>query len=84
MGTLLAFAMVCVAVLILRIKQPGLDRPYKTPFIYFVAPAGALFNVFLMSYVRIHTWYAFLIWGAIGVLVYFLYSRKHSHLHPKG
>jgi APA family basic amino acid/polyamine antiporter len=84
MGTLLAFSMVCVAVLILRIKQPGLDRPYKTPFIYFVAPAGALFNVFLMSYVRIHTWYAFLIWGAIGVLVYFLYSRRHSHLHPKG
>ncbi|MEN9949199.1 MAG: hypothetical protein RL106_2022 [Bacteroidota bacterium] len=84
MGTLLAFAMVCVAVLILRIKQPNLDRPYKTPFIYFVAPAGALFNVFLMSYVRAHTWYAFLIWGAIGVLVYFLYSRRHSHLHPKG
>ncbi|MFM7769506.1 MAG: APC family permease [Bacteroidota bacterium] len=83
MGTLLAFAMVSIAVLILRIKQPNLDRPYKTPFIYFVAPAGALFNIFLMTYVRIHTWYAFLIWGALGVLVYFLYSRRNSHLHPK-
>jgi APA family basic amino acid/polyamine antiporter len=83
MGTLLAFALVSVAVLILRIKQPNLERPYRTPFIYFVAPAGALFNIFLMTYVREHTWYAFLIWGAIGVAVYFLYSRRHSHLHPK-
>lgn len=83
MGTLLAFAMVSVAVLILRIKQPDLERPYRTPFIYFVAPAGALFNIFLMTYVRAHTWYAFLIWGAVGVAVYFLYSRRHSHLHPK-
>ncbi len=83
MGTLLAFAMVSVAVLILRIKQPNLERPYRTPFIYFVAPAGALFNIFLMTYVREHTWYAFLIWGAVGVAVYFLYSRRHSHLQPK-
>jgi APA family basic amino acid/polyamine antiporter len=83
MGTLLAFAMVCLAVLILRIKQPELDRPYKTPFIYFVAPMGVAFNIFLMSQVRENTWYAFLIWGAVGVIVYFLYSRKNSHLHPK-
>jgi APA family basic amino acid/polyamine antiporter len=81
MGTLLAFAMVCVAVLVLRIKQPHLDRPYKTPMVYVIAPLGAGFNVFLMSYVRIHTWYAFLIWGALGILVYFLYSRKHSKLN---
>jgi APA family basic amino acid/polyamine antiporter len=81
MGTLLAFAMVCIAVLILRIKQPHLERPYKTPFIYLVAPLGAGFNFFLMSYVREHTWYAFLIWGAIGILVYFLYSRRNSNLN---
>jgi APA family basic amino acid/polyamine antiporter len=81
MGTLLAFAMVCVAVLILRIKQPHLERPYKTPLIYIVAPLGASFNVFLMTYVREHTWYAFIIWGIIGVLVYFLYSRRNSNLN---
>ena len=81
MGTLLAFAMVCMAVLMLRVKQPELDRPYKTPFIYFVAPMGVAFNLFLMSYVRENTWYAFLIWGTLGVIVYFLYSRKNSNLN---
>lgn len=81
MGTLLAFAMVCLAVLILRVKQPELDRPYKTPFIYFVAPMGVAFNIFLMSQVRENTWYAFLIWGTLGVIVYFLYSRKNSNLN---
>ena len=83
MGTLLAFAMVCIAVLILRVKQPALERPYKTPWVYLVAPLGAGFNLFLMSQVRINTWYAFIIWGSIGILVYFLYSRRHSHLHSK-
>ena len=81
MGTLLAFAMVCLAVLILRKKEPGLDRPYKTPWVYFVAPMGVLFNIFLMTQVRIHTWYAFMIWCGLGVLVYFLYSRKNSNLN---
>jgi APA family basic amino acid/polyamine antiporter len=83
MGTLLAFSMVCLAVLILRVKEPGLDRPYKTPAIWFVAPAGVLFNIFLMTQVRIQTWYTFIIWGVLGVLVYFLYSRRHSNLEPK-
>ena len=78
---LLAFAMVCLAVLILRVKQPELERPYKTPFIYFVAPMGVAFNIFLMSQVRENTWYAFLIWGTLGVIIYFLYSRKHSNLN---
>ncbi len=81
MGTLLAFSMVCIAVLVLRIKQPDLERPYKTPWIYFVAPMGALFNFFLMTQVRENTWYAFLIWGTLGVIVYFLYSRKKSNLN---
>jgi basic amino acid/polyamine antiporter, APA family len=81
MGTLLAFSMVCIAVLVLRIKQPDLERPYRTPWIYFVAPMGALFNFFLMTQVRENTWYAFLIWGSIGILVYFLYSRKRSNLN---
>jgi APA family basic amino acid/polyamine antiporter len=81
MGTLLAFAMIALAVLILRIKQPDLERPFKVPFLPVVSTLGVGFNVFLMMYVRKETWIAFLIWSSIGILVYFLYSRKNSKLN---
>ncbi len=81
MGTLLAFAMVCVAVMMLRYKKPELERPYKAPFVYVVGTLGVSFNLFLMYFVRKDTWIAFIIWGIIGLLVYFLYSRKRSNLH---
>lgn len=81
MGTLLAFAMISGAVLLLRYQKPDIERPYKAPMIWFVAPMGVLFNVWLMTKVRHETWVAFLIWSSIGVLVYFLYSRGRSNLN---
>jgi basic amino acid/polyamine antiporter, APA family len=81
MGTLLAFAMISGAVLLLRFQQPNIDRPYKAPWIFFVAPMGVLFNIFLMTQVRTETWHAFLVWSTIGIIVYFLYSRNKSHLN---
>ncbi|MEN9941150.1 MAG: hypothetical protein RLZZ321_1619 [Bacteroidota bacterium] len=81
MGTLLAFAMISIAVLIMRIKQPELERPFKTPAVWFVSIAGAAFNFGLMYFVRPDTWVAFIVWSTLGLVVYFLYSRKHSHLN---
>jgi APA family basic amino acid/polyamine antiporter len=81
MGTLLAFAMVCAAVWMLRIKEPNLERPYKTPALPLVATLGILFNVGLMTQVRHETWIAFIVWGGIGIAVYFLYSHSRSNLH---
>lgn len=81
MGTLLAFAMVCVAVMILRKKKPELERPYRTPAVYLVGTLGVLFNIFLMYFVRRETWIAFTIWGIIGITVYFLYSKNKSNLN---
>jgi APA family basic amino acid/polyamine antiporter len=81
MGTLLAFAMVCVAVMILRVKKPDLERPYKTPAVYVVGTLGVGFNLFLMYFVRKETWIAFIVWGIIGISVYFLYSKKKSNLN---
>ena len=83
MGTLLAFAMVCVAVMILRYKKPELERPYRTPAVYLVGCLGVGFNIFLMCFVRKETWVAFLIWGVIGIAVYFLYSKRNSNLEKK-
>ncbi|HEV8455237.1 MAG TPA: amino acid permease [Gemmatimonadales bacterium] len=79
-GTLLAFLIVCSGVLVLRIREPNLPRPFKTPFVWFVAPAGALSAAYLMFYLDIETWLRLLIWLAIGLAIYFLYSRTHSRL----
>lgn len=81
MGTLLAFAMISIAVWILRVKEPQLERPYKVPALPLVAILGAGFNIFLMTRTRPETQQFFLIWSALGVLVYFLYSRNNSNLH---
>jgi len=81
MGTLLAFAMICVAVVILRYKQPHLERPFRVPLLPVVGFLGVAFNVTLMCFVRRDTWIAFLCWSTLGVIVYFLYSRRHSKLN---
>jgi basic amino acid/polyamine antiporter, APA family len=81
MGTLLAFAMVCLAVMILRYTKPELERPYRTPLVYVVGSLGIAFNIFLMCFVRPQTWIFFLCWGALGIIVYFLYSKKNSNLN---
>jgi basic amino acid/polyamine antiporter, APA family len=81
MGTLLAFAMISGAVLLLRYQQPDIERPYKAPLIWFVAPMGVLFNVALMTQTRHDTKIAFVIWSTLGIIVYFLYSRNRSNLN---
>lgn len=81
MGTLLAFAMISGAVLLLRYQQPDIERPYKAPLIWFVAPMGVFFNLALMTQAQSATWRAFLIWSTLGIVVYFLYSRSRSNLN---
>jgi APA family basic amino acid/polyamine antiporter len=81
MGTLLAFSMISIAVVVLRVRQPSLERPFKTPAIFIVGPLGAAFNIGLMYFVRPETWVAFICWSTLGVIVYFLYSRKNSNLN---
>jgi APA family basic amino acid/polyamine antiporter len=80
-GTLLAFAMICIAVLVLRKREPNLPRPYKVKFLPFVACAGFVFNVILMFSLDKATWFRLIVWGAIGIIIYFLYSARHSNLN---
>jgi APA family basic amino acid/polyamine antiporter len=79
-GTLMAFAIVCVGVLVLRVRQPDMPRAFKVPAIWFVAPAGAASAVLLMLGLPGNTWLRLAIWGAIGLCVYFLYSVRHSRV----
>ncbi len=81
-GTLFAFFMVAVGVLILRRTDPDRVRPFRTPLIWFVGPtaiAGCALLFFSLGWETIRL---FLIWAVIGLVVYFLYSRRRSHMAP--
>jgi basic amino acid/polyamine antiporter, APA family len=75
-GTLLAFAIVCIGVLVLRYKQPGLDRPFKVPGMPVVPILGALFCFWLMISLPAITWLRLAIWLVIGLAIYFLYGAN--------
>jgi APA family basic amino acid/polyamine antiporter len=83
-GTLLAFVLVCIGIPILRFKHPDIERPFKTPIYWFVAPAGAISCLWVMSGLPQDTWLRLVIWLFIGLLIYFGYGSKHSKLsNPK-
>ena len=75
MGTLLAFAIVCSGVLILRKVEPDTPRPFKTPGMPWVAIVGTLICLYLMSGLPLATWIRLFIWLAIGLAIYFTYGR---------
>lgn len=79
-GTLAAFAMVSIAVIILRKTHPEMPRPFRCPGVPVVPVLAMLACVFLMANLSAITWKRFVIWLLIGLCVYFLYSRWHSHL----
>jgi APA family basic amino acid/polyamine antiporter len=79
-GTLAAFAIVCVGVLVLRITQPGLTRPFRVPFIWPVSLAGAAACLYTMKGLPTTAWERFGIWLAVGLLIYFLYGYRRSKL----
>jgi basic amino acid/polyamine antiporter, APA family len=77
-GTLFAFAIVCVGVLVLRITEPELSRPFRAPAVYVVAPLGAVSSLLLMSGLPLDTWLRFGVWLVIGLLLYAFYGIRHS------
>ncbi len=79
-GTLMAFVMVCAAVLILRRQRPDARRPFRCPAIWLLAPLGIVVNLTLMLFLPVDTWLRLVIWLLIGFVIYFSYSRHHSHL----
>lgn len=79
-GTLLAFAIVCSGVFVLRFTDPGIKRPFRTPAFWLVCPLGVGFCFYLMYGLPRDTWARLLVWMAIGMVIYFTYGRRHSVL----
>jgi APA family basic amino acid/polyamine antiporter len=78
MGTLLAFAIVCTGVWILRVRQPDLPRPFKTPLVPLVPILGIGGALYLMYTLPRLTWEVLVGWLLIGLVIYFGYSVRHS------
>lgn len=83
-GTLSAFALVCIGVLVLRIKEPERHRPFRVPFVWPVTLLGAGSCLFVMQGLPAHAWVRFGIWLAIGLVLYFVYGFRHSTLRRGG
>jgi APA family basic amino acid/polyamine antiporter len=73
--------MICAAVLVLRKKQPDLHRPFKVKYLPLVAALGIGFNFLLMFSLDRSTWVRLVVWSAVGIIIYFIYSAKNSNLN---
>ena len=81
-GTLLAFTLVCAAVLIVRKTMPDVHRAFKTPLVPFVPIMGILTCLCMMCFLPADTWIRLVLWMLVGLDVYACYGRKHSCLEP--
>jgi len=79
-GTLLAFVIVCIGVWVLRVRHPEYPRAFRTPWVPLVPILGAALSFLQMASLPGDTWIRLLVWMAIGFVIYFAYSRKHSRL----
>jgi APA family basic amino acid/polyamine antiporter len=79
-GTLFAFVVVCAGVLVMRVKNPGQPRPFKTPWVPCVPILGIVINFALMYSLGKANWLRLIAWLVLGQAIYFLYSRRHSRL----
>ncbi|HEU5170396.1 MAG TPA: amino acid permease [Gemmatimonadales bacterium] len=83
-GTLAAFAIVCVGVLVLRVREPERPRPFRVRFLGPVAIGGAAACLYIMAGLPVHAWQRFGWWLAIGLAIYFGYGYRKSRLRPSG
>ncbi len=80
-GTLFAFVLVAIGVMILRVAEPGRVRPFRAPLVWVTAPAAVLSCAFLMAQLPAITWWRFVIWLLAGLLIYSFYGYWRSRLH---
>ncbi len=83
-GTLAAFIIVSASVIVLRRQRPDLKRPFKTPLVPYVPILSIIFCLFLVAELPTVTHLRFVVWLAIGLVIYYFYGRKKSHLNVEG
>jgi APA family basic amino acid/polyamine antiporter len=79
-GTLMAFILVCAAVLVLRVRRPDAVRPFRCPAVCVVAPLGIVINLLMMLFLPWETWLRLGAWLTVGLVIYFVYGRRHSRI----
>jgi APA family basic amino acid/polyamine antiporter len=79
-GILLAFVVVCVAVIVLRYRRPDVPRSFRLPAMPVVPAIGVIFSIWLITFLSPVTWLRFAVWFVIGLIIYFAYRRRHSLL----
>ncbi|GAB6008967.1 amino acid transporter [Bacteroidia bacterium] len=82
-GTLMAFVIVCISIIVLRRTNPGINRPFRTPLVPLVPILGAGICLIQMLYLPWDTWLRLIVWMFIGFIIYFTYGIKHSKLNNK-
>lgn len=82
-GTLMAFTLVCISIIILRKMRPDVERPFKTPLVPLVPILGVLICLSQMLALPLDTWLRLIVWMVIGFVIYFTYGIKHSKLNKK-
>ena len=83
-GTLFAFALVNIAVIVLRRTRPDMPRPYRVPLSPWLPLLGIAFAIYLMADLPATTWIRFVVWLAIGIVIYAFYGYSHSRLRTEG
>src|SRR5436853_5676930 len=79
-GTLLAFVIVCAGVWVLRRRNPGLPRPFRTPLVPLVPILRIIISLAIMVSLTGVTWIRLAVWLVLGMVIYFLYGRHHSRV----
>lgn len=80
-GTLFAFTLVCIGILVLRKTNPDIERPFKTPLVPLVPILGIIVCLIMMMSLPVESWERLGIWLGLGLIIYFVYSKKHSKLN---
>jgi len=82
-GTLMAFTIVCISIMVLRKTHPELKRPFKVPLVWLIPSLGAIFCIIQMVSLPWSAWVRLISWMFVGIVIYFAYGKWNSHLRKK-